>query len=110
MTRTITRMSLGAAIALCLATAATAQPAREMERVELSYLNAELRTEVERRATAGNTQRGVMETIMLNNLQLRLPATEVIALDFLKSTVVYRAPDGALRSARFNPATLTVVE
>ncbi|WP_372617386.1 hypothetical protein [Falsiroseomonas sp.] len=104
------RLALGAAMAIGLAAAAAAQPSREFERAELGYLNADLRAEVERRATGGNTPRGVLETILLNNLQLRLPATEVIAVDFLKSTVVYRAPDGALRAARFNPANLTVVE
>lgn len=104
------RLALGAALGIGLATAAVAQPAREFERAELGYLNADVRAEVERRATGGNTPRGVMETIMLNNLQLRLPATEVVAVDFLKSTVVYRTPDGALRTARFNPANLTVVE
>ncbi|MGK7869861.1 hypothetical protein [Falsiroseomonas sp. E2-1-a20] len=104
------RLALGAAIGLGLIAAASAQPSREFERAELGYLNADLRAEVERRATGANTPRGVLETIMLNNLQLRLPSTEVIAVDFLKSTVVYRAPDGALRAARFNPANLTVVE
>jgi hypothetical protein len=51
-----------------------------------------------------------METIMLNNLQLRLPATEVVAVDFLKTTVVYRSPDGQLRQVRFNPANLSIVQ
>ena len=54
--------------------------------------------------------RGVLETILLNNQQLRLPATGVVAVDIMKSTIVYRAPDGALPSARFSPANLTVVE
>lgn len=104
------RLALGAAMAMGLAAAASAQPSREFQRAELGYLNPELRAEVERRATGGNTPRGVLETILLNNLQLRLPATEVVALDFMKSIVVYRSPDGALRSTQINPANLTAVE
>ena len=104
------RLAFGVAMAMGLAAGAAAQPAREFERAELGYLNADVRAEVERRATGGNTPRGVLETMMLNNLQLRLPATEVLGLDFMKSLVVYRAPDGALRTARFNPSTLAVVE
>ena len=108
--RTARCFALGAALTLGLATAATAQPDREFERVELGYLDQATRAEVTRRATAGNTHRGVMETIMLNNLQIRLPATEVVAIDFLKTTVVYRSPDGQLRQARFNPADLSIVQ
>ena len=104
------RLGLGAVMAVGLAAAAAAQPSREFERAEIGYLDASLRGEVEQRAMAGNTPRGVMETILLNNLQLRLPATEVVAVDFLKSAVVYRTPGGDVRLARFDPASLTVVE
>lgn len=88
-----------AGLGIALAAAAVAQPAREFERAE-----------VECRATGGKTPRGVPETILLNNLQLRLPAAEVVAVDIPKSTVVHRTPGGALRTARLNPANLTVVE
>ncbi|MCZ8146496.1 MAG: hypothetical protein O9325_01415 [Roseomonas sp.] len=108
--RTARFLALGAALTLGVLTPAIAQPSREFERVELGYLNEATRAEVTRRATAGNTHRGVMETIMLNNLQLRLPATEVVLIDFLKTTVAYRSPDGQLRTARFNPADLSIIQ
>jgi hypothetical protein len=109
--RTARFLALGAALTLGVLTPAVAQPSREFERVELGYLNEATRAEVTRRAgIAGNTHRGVMETIMLNNLQLRLPATEVVAIDFLKTTVAYRSPDGQLRSVRFNPADLSIIQ
>lgn len=98
----------GAAAGIRLATAASARPSRRFERAGSRHLDAAVRAGGGRRATRADAPPGMLEAILANNLRLRRPATEVIAVDLLESTVATRVPDGALRTARFNPADLTV--
>ena len=63
------------------------------ERAYLSEMDAATRTEVEKRATAGNTISGVIATILLNNYQSANPGKavgplSVVAVDFVRGVVV----------------------
>lgn len=102
----------GAALSACIATAGTvsAQPSQAFQQAELAELSPEKRTEVQGRATAGNTIRGVLETMLLNNLQLRYPANRIVALDFGRGAVAYAVTDGSVRVANFNKTTLAITD
>jgi hypothetical protein len=113
MTR-IFRCLPGAALTLMLAApAAFAQtPSPAMQRAILDGMNAETRTEIERRATGGNSVYEVLRTTLLNNMQLanliqpgEPPLSEVVAIDFVRATAVVRQGD-RLRAVSFDPQTL----
>jgi hypothetical protein len=56
---------------------------RELQQAELSELSPALREEVQRRVTQaqGNTPRGVLESMLLNEIQLREPASRIVGVD-----------------------------
>src|SRR4051794_15498175 len=54
----------------------------------LGELNPDKRAEVQSRATAGNTVRTVLETMLLNNIKLQYPANRIVALDFGRGVAV----------------------
>ncbi|GGJ24477.1 hypothetical protein [Neoroseomonas lacus] len=104
----------GAALALMLAApAAFAQtPSPAMQRAILDGMNAETRSEVERRATGGNSVYEVLRITLLNNMQLanliqpgEPPLSEVVAIDFVRGTAVVRQGD-RLRAVNFDAQTL----
>ena len=114
-TRT-TRLALLACTALALATftapraeAQSSMGSREFQAAELGELSPELRAEVTARATQGNTPRGVLETILLNSISQRFPASRIVGLDMGRGVVVIATSDNQLRALTFNKQGLTVV-
>ncbi|MBC9206081.1 hypothetical protein IBL26_04480 [Roseomonas aerophila] len=102
-----------AAMGLFMATASLAQaqpsqPSQAFQQAELAELSAAKRAEVQQRATGTNNVREVLETMLLNNLQLRYPANRIVALDFGRGAVAYAVTDGSVRVATFNKSTLVV--
>ncbi len=95
---------------LAAPTLVKAQPSQGLQQAELAELSPEKRAEVQQRATAGNTIRGVLETMLLNNLQLRYPANRIVALDFGRGAVAYAVTDGSIRVANFNKTTLVITD
>lgn len=77
-------------------------------RAELNYLSPAVRAQVEQRATGGNTVRGVMETMLLNNVSQLFAAQKVLAVDFIKGIVVFEGPGGQVRSYPFDATVLEV--
>ena len=77
-------------------------------RLELNYLSPAIRAEVERRATGGNTVRGVMETMLLNSVSQAFAAQKVLAVDFIKGMVTFEGPGGQVRSYPFDVTLLQV--
>jgi hypothetical protein len=75
-------------------------------RAELGYLSPAVRVEVERRATGGNTLRGVMETMLLNNVSQLFASSKVVAVDFTKGVVVVEGTNGQIRAYPFDVTTL----
>jgi ABC-type transporter MlaC component len=92
------------------ATLAQAQPSQAYQQAELAELSAEKRAEVQQRATGANTVREVLETMLLNNLQLRYPANRIVALDFGRGSVAYAVTDGSVRIANFNKSSLAITD
>lgn len=114
-TRT-TRIALlgGAALALVAfgiprAEAQSEMGSRELQAAELGELSPELRAEVLSRATGTNTPRGVLETILLNSISQRFPASRIVGIDFGRGVVVIATAENQLRALNFNKQGLTVL-
>ena len=101
------------AIASTAVVAASTLPAfassyTKFEEAELAQLSPALRAQVEARISNGQTVRGVLETMLLNNISMLFAAQKVEAVDFDKGVLVVATPGGTLRSARFDVATLVI--
>ena len=97
----------GVALALLAASAwpAAAQSSmgsREFQQAELSEVSPAIRTEVERRATGGNTIRGVLETMLLNEIGARWAGSRIVATDMGRGVAVVQLPDNSLKAITFN--------
>jgi hypothetical protein len=85
------------------AMAQTSMGSREFQRAELAEIgSAEVRAEVERRATDGNTVRGVLETMLLNSIGTRWPGSRIVAVDMGRGVAVVAMPDNSLKAISFN--------
>ena len=81
------------------------------ERAMLAELDSATRADVQRRATGGNTVKGVIGTILMNNYYkagARNPgqAVTVAAVDFSLGTVVFQRAPNVFELRRFDPRTL----
>ncbi|WP_372617365.1 hypothetical protein [Falsiroseomonas sp.] len=96
-----------AALAVAIPLPSVAQSStgsREYQQAELSELSPAIRSEVERRVAQGpgNTPRGVLEAMLLNELQLREPASRIVGVDMGRGVVVIQQPGGAMKAYTFN--------
>jgi hypothetical protein len=98
--------ALAVTSAMALSTAASAQT--KYEKLELEGLTPELRKQVEVRMTGRQTVRGILETMLLNNISDKVAYNQVVAIDFDKAVIVVTNPKGAVRAYSFDPATLKV--
>jgi hypothetical protein len=84
------------------AMAQSSMGSREFQLAELNEVSPEIRTEVLRRATEGNTPRGVLETMLLNGMQGRFPASRIVATDMGRGIAVIETADKQLKALSFN--------
>jgi len=84
------------------AMAQSSMGSREYQMAELNELPASVREEVLRRATDGNTPRGVLEVMLLNAMQERFPASRIVALDMGRGVAVVQTPEKQLKALTFN--------
>jgi hypothetical protein len=84
--------------------AQTSLGSREFQAAELSEVSPAIRTEVERRVAAGpgNTVRGVLETMLLNEIGVRFPGSRLVAMDMARGVGVFAAADNTLKAVTFN--------
>jgi len=104
--------ALPAAGALLLAVPFAAAPAaaqtslgsREFQRAELNEVSPTIRAEVERRLASapGNTVRGVLETMLLNEIGNRWPGSRIVATDMGRGIAVIALPNNDLKAITFN--------
>lgn len=97
----------GATLALIGATPAAAQSSmgsREFQQAELNEVSPTIRAEVERRLASapGNTVRGVLETMLLNEIGVRWPGSRLVATDMGRGVAVIAMPDNSLKAVTFN--------
>jgi hypothetical protein len=92
------------ALAAMPALAQTSMGSREFQQAELSEVSPAIRAEVERRVAAGpgNTVRGVLETMLLNEIGTRWPGARIVAVDMGRGVAVIGLPDNTLRAVTFN--------
>jgi hypothetical protein len=99
----------GAALAVTLfatapAVAQSSMGSREFQQAELSEVSPAIRAEVERRVAAapGNTIRGVLETMLLNEIQVRWSGSRLVAVDMGRGVAVIALPDNSMKAVTFN--------
>jgi len=74
----------------------------------MARLNPATHAEVQARmAKGGQTVREILQTILLNSIKLKHPASRIEALDFARGVAVVRTQKGANEVVPFNPRTLT---
>jgi hypothetical protein len=88
---------------------AFAQTATTLEQAELAGLTAEKKAEVQKRlAQGGQTVTEILQTILLNSIKLKHPASKIVALDFNRGSAVVELTDGKMAVVLFDTTTLTV--
>jgi hypothetical protein len=85
---------------------ANAQSPTALEQVELAGLSSELRTQVQARAVGGNSVTEVLQVMLLNNIKIKHPASQIVAMDWSKGVAVVKLPRGGMRAVQFDPTTL----
>jgi hypothetical protein len=106
-----TRRTLAlAALALVAASTLPASAASytKHEEAELAQLTPDLRAQVEARLTNGQTVRGILETMLLNNVSALFAAQRVEAVDFEKGIAVFAMANGSLKLVPFDVTTLVI--
>ena len=102
-----------AALAACTsvlvaATAVYAQAPTALEQAELAGLSPELRAQVQARAVGGNSVTEVLQVMLLNNIKIKHPASQIVAMDWTRGVAVVRLPRGGMQAVHFDPTTLQV--
>ena len=88
---------------------ARAQVARSLEQAELAGLSPEKRAEVESRMKqGGQTVYEILQTMLLNSIKLKHPASRIVALDFNRGIAVVQTADGRMESVNFDTTTLSI--
>jgi hypothetical protein len=102
------RLTPVAALALGLAAmpamAQSSMGSREFQAAELSEVSPTIRAEVERRlaSSPGNTVRGILETMLLNEIGVRWPGSRLVAMDMGRGVGVIQLPDRTMKAITFN--------
>jgi hypothetical protein len=101
-----------AALATCagalLAATAYAQSPTALEQAELAGLSPELRAQVQARAVGGNSVTEVLQVMLLNNIKIKHPASQIVAMDWGRGVAVVQPPRGGMRAVHFDPTTLQI--
>ena len=75
----------------------------------LAELSPAKRAEVEGRlAQGGQTVNEILQTILLNSIKLKFPASRIVALDFNRGIAVVEQADGKVTSVNFDTTTLSL--
>jgi hypothetical protein len=93
---------LALAVGALPAAAQSSMGSREFQQAELNELPADIWADVMRRASDGNTPRGVLETMLLNAMQQRFPASRIAAVDMGRGVAVIQTPEKQLKALTFN--------
>jgi hypothetical protein len=101
------------ALAACAAAAmempvAHAQTPTALEQAELAGLSPDMRAQVQARAVGGNSVTEVLQVMLLNNVKIKHPASQIVALDWGKGVAVVELPSGGMAVVQFDPTTLQI--
>lgn len=88
---------------------AYAQVATTLEQAELAGLTPEKKAEVQARlGQGGQTVSEILQTMLLNSIKLRHPASKIVALDFNRGIAVVQLADGKISPVQFDTTTLVI--
>ena len=108
MTRTWKLAGLAACAGVLIAATANAQSPTSLEQAELAGLSPDLRSQVQARATGGNSVTEVLQVMLLNNINAKHPASQIVAMDWARGVAVVDVPAGGMAVVNFDPATLQI--
>jgi hypothetical protein len=109
MTRNCRTVVLTACAAVLIAVSvAHAQSPTTLEQAELSGLSPEMRAQVQARAVGGNSVTEVLQVMLLNNIKIEHPASQIVAMDWGKGVAVVQLTSGGMQAAQFDPTTLQI--
>ena len=94
--------------AVLAAQAAYAQSPTALEQAELAGLSPELRAQVQARAVGGNSATEVLQVMLLNNIKIKHPASQIVAMDWGRGVAVVKSSKGTMLAVHFDPATLQI--
>ena len=88
---------------------AYAQVATTLEQAELAGLSPEKKAEVQARlGQGGQTVSEILQTMLLNSIKLKHPASKIVALDFNRGIAVVQLTDGKISPVQFDTTTLVI--
>lgn len=88
---------------------AYAQKATTIEQAEMAGLSPKVRAEVEdRMKQGGQTVTEILQTILLNSIKAKHPASSIVALDFGRGAAVVQLTSGGMAVVPFDTTTLEV--
>ena len=85
-----------------------AQSPTALEQAELAGLSPEMRAQVQARAVGGNSVTEVLQVMLLNNIKIKHPASQIVAMDWGKGVAVVQLAAGGLQAVLFDPSTLQI--
>jgi hypothetical protein len=87
---------------------AHAQAPTALEQAELAGLSPEIRAQVQARAVGGNSVTEVLQVMLLNNIKIKHPASQIVALGWGKGVAVVQLAAGGMQAVQFDPTTLQI--
>jgi hypothetical protein len=102
-------MALTACAAILIgASAAYAQSSTALEQAELAGLTPQLGSEVQARATGGNSVNEILQVMLLNNIKAKHPASQIVAMDWARGVAVVDVPADGMAVVHFDPVMLQI--
>ena len=94
---------------LMTATPTLAQMATTLEQAELAGLSADKKAEVQQRMSqGGQTVYEILQTMLLNNIKVKHPASRIAALDFNRGIAIVQTTSGGMEAVNFDTSTLSI--
>lgn len=102
-------VSAAAVVGVCLAfTSAQAAEMNPKDKAVFDMLSPELQEKAKARLTDGNTVRGVLETMLLNEISKLFATNRIDAVDFEDGVAIVEKADGEVDTVYFTTATLMI--
>lgn len=95
------------AVALGLGSAQAAEMTAR-DKAVFDILSPQLQEQVKSRLTGGNTVRGVLETMLLNDVSKLFATNRILAVDFNEGVAIVERADGDVDTVYFDTTTLVI--
>jgi hypothetical protein len=78
------------------------------DKAVFDMLSPQLQEQLKSRLTGGNTVRGVLETMLLNEISELFATNRILAVDFNKGVAIVERADGDVDTVYFDTTTLVI--